>query len=168
MPSWGFWQHHKINSKFTPVSLLAEFPSFLVIHSSHITRSANRKTLAIANTWEVGKCCCDASAKSSTWNMTTSVMFLKGSSDKVTFRLTSPDLQANSCSTEISSCISAKNLCFLSIGTTPHKVPLGCFQKFIFPQSEYKWKNKTQMFLWHKRVMSSCTTVTSGSTSNWK
>lgn len=69
----------------------------------------------------------------------TSVMFLKGSLDEVTFRLTSPDLQDNSCLTEISSCICAKNSCaysFFSISTTPHKVSLGCIQKPIFPQCD--------------------------------
>lgn len=43
--------------------------------------------------------------------MTVSVVFCKGSSDKVTVRVTSPDLQDNSCSDEISSCISAKDFC---------------------------------------------------------
>lgn len=45
----------------------------------------------------------------------TSVMFLKGFSDKATFRLTSPDFQDHSCSTEISSYISTKNLCAYTV-----------------------------------------------------
>ena len=66
MPPWGFWQHHKIHSKFTLVSLLSKFLSFLIIRSSLITHLVNQKTLAIANTWEAVKCCWDASAKNST------------------------------------------------------------------------------------------------------
>lgn len=49
MTSWGFWQHHKIHSKFT-LFQLSEFPYFLIIHNSHVTHSANQKTLAIAKT----------------------------------------------------------------------------------------------------------------------